>query len=73
MLCAIWYHLYILKNMKSTHGGVLLLKIVQMAPKWVSIPPLFLSNEFADIFFNFHCLLERVSLKCIKMYLIFLT
>ena len=25
MLCAIWYHLYNLKNAKSTHGGVLIL------------------------------------------------
>ena len=24
-LCAIWYHLYNLRNMKNTHGGVLLL------------------------------------------------
>ena len=25
MLCAIWYHLHNLKNVKNTHGGVLLL------------------------------------------------
>ena len=25
MLCAIWYYLYKLKNVKNTHGGVLLL------------------------------------------------
>ena len=25
MRCAIWYHLYKLKNLKNTHGGVLLL------------------------------------------------
>ena len=25
MRCAVWYHLYNLKNMKNTHGGVLLL------------------------------------------------
>ena len=25
MLCAIWYHLYDFKNVKNTHGGVLLL------------------------------------------------
>ena len=24
MLCAVWYHLYNLKNVKNTHGGVLL-------------------------------------------------
>ena len=25
MICVIWYHLYNLKNVKNTHGGVLLL------------------------------------------------
>ena len=29
MLCAIWYHLYILKTMKSNRGGVLLLVKLQ--------------------------------------------
>ena len=29
MLCAIWYHLYNLKNVKNTHGGVLLLVKLQ--------------------------------------------
>ena len=29
MLCAIWYHLYNSKNMKNTHGGVLLLVKLQ--------------------------------------------
>ena len=24
MRCAIWYHLYKLKNVKNTHGGVLI-------------------------------------------------
>ena len=28
VLCAIWYHLYNLKNMKNTHGGLLLLVFV---------------------------------------------
>ena len=27
MRCAIWYHLYNLKNVKNTHGGVLLLAL----------------------------------------------
>ena len=27
MLCAIWYHLYKSKNVKNTHGGILLLLI----------------------------------------------
>ena len=29
MLCAIWYHLYNLKNVKNTHGGVILLVKLQ--------------------------------------------
>ena len=29
MPCAIWYHLHNLKNVKSTHGGVLLLIMLQ--------------------------------------------
>ena len=29
MLCMIWYHLYNLKNVKNTHGGVLLLAKLQ--------------------------------------------
>ena len=40
MLCAIWYHLYNLKNVKNTHGGEKyfsmgvfhVFKIVQMVP-----------------------------------------
>ena len=44
MLCAIWYHLYNLKNVKSTYGGVLLLVKLQASacnftksntPRWV--------------------------------------
>ena len=30
MLCAIYYHLYTLKNVKSTHGGVSLLIKLQL-------------------------------------------
>ena len=30
MLCAIWYHLYNLKSVKNTHGGVLLLVKLQV-------------------------------------------
>ena len=29
MLCAIWYHLYNLKNVKNTHGGVIILVKLQ--------------------------------------------
>ena len=32
MLCAIWYHLYNFKNLKNTHGGVLLLV---NTPQWL--------------------------------------
>ena len=28
-LCAIWYHLYNLKNVKNTHGGMLILVKLQ--------------------------------------------
>ena len=37
MFCAIWYHLYYLKNVKNTHGGVLLLvklKAKLNTPSW---------------------------------------
>ena len=27
--CAIWYHLYYLKNVQNTHGGMLLLEKLQ--------------------------------------------
>ena len=30
MRCAIWYHLYNSKNMKNTHGGVLILVKLQV-------------------------------------------
>ena len=37
MLCAIWYHLYNFKNLKNTHGGVLLSVKLQVfdTPPWV--------------------------------------
>ena len=35
MHCAIWYHLFNLKNMKNTHGGVLILvKLQASATLW---------------------------------------
>ena len=40
MLCAIWFHLYDLKNVKNTHGGVLLLvKLQAEASLKSNIPP----------------------------------
>ena len=35
MFCAIWYHLYNLKNVKNTHEGVLLLVYYYNTPPWV--------------------------------------
>ena len=44
MRCAIWYHLYNLKHVKNTHGGVLILVMLQASacnfikintPPWV--------------------------------------
>ena len=41
MLCAIWYHLYNLKNVKNTHGGMSVLIKLQVyftksnSPLWV--------------------------------------
>ena len=37
MRCAIWYHLYNLKNMKKTHGGMLLLLKLQVTLLKVAI------------------------------------
>ena len=37
MCCAIWYHLYNLRNVKNTHAGVLLLVNLQKSntPPWM--------------------------------------
>ena len=44
MVCAIWYHLYKLKSVKNTHGGVIFLVEIQASdcnftksktPPWV--------------------------------------
>ena len=32
MRCAIWYHLYNLKNVKNSHGGVLILTRFRLKP-----------------------------------------
>ena len=35
MICTIWHHSYILKNVKNTNGGVLLLlKLQAFTPPW---------------------------------------
>ena len=33
MLCVIWHHLYSIKNVKNTHGGVLLLAKLQASTR----------------------------------------
>ena len=40
MRCAIWYHLYNFKNVKNTHGGVLIsVKLQASACTKISTPP----------------------------------
>ena len=53
MRCAIWYHFYNLKNMKNTHGGVLILVKLQ-AEAWSLSSP---SDEAysTSIRINFNC------------------
>ena len=36
MRCAIWYHLYNLKNVKNNHGGVLILVKLKSTTYWPS-------------------------------------
>ena len=53
MLCAIWYHLYKLKNVKNTHRGVLLLgKLQVLAYNFTK------SNTALWVFFTFFKLYE---------------
>ena len=37
MRCAIWYHLYNLKNVQNTHGGVLILVKLQANKKFTKM------------------------------------
>ena len=67
MRCAIWYHLYHLKTVKNTHGGVLILVMLQGSLN----PPLFHGNEYVtdlkkkakllNSFFNKQCCLVNNS------------
>ena len=50
MRCAIWYHLYNLKNVKNTHGRVLLLVKLQATK----------SNTHPWVFFMFFSILQMV-------------
>ena len=38
MCCAIWYHLYNLKNVKNIHKGVQLQPAIALIPPWVFFP-----------------------------------
>ena len=41
MRCAIWYHLYNLKNVKNTHGGVLILWLQAKPVTLLKLTPLY--------------------------------
>ena len=60
MRCTIWYHLYHLKNVKNTHGGVLLLVTLQ-----TSSCNLNKSNTPPWVFFTFFKLSKMVP-NCAK-------
>ena len=48
MLCAIWYNLYNLKNVKNTHGGVLLLmKLQALVCSFFTLSKLYKWYQFA--------------------------
>ena len=47
MFCVIWYHLHNLKNVKNTHGGVLLLVKLQTGCNFTK------SNTPPSVFFTF--------------------
>ena len=52
MRCAIWYHLYDLKNVKNTHGGVLIL--VKSAWNFTKI------NTPAWVLFTFFLIVQMI-------------
>ena len=55
---AFWYHLYNLKNMKNTHGGVLLLAKLQVKNNFIK------SNTAPQVFSRFlHCTIGTKSLN----------
>ena len=62
MLCVIWYRLCNFKNVKNTHGGVLLLKTLQAsAKKKIYIKGAVMKIEKAEI--NDRLPVSKVSLK----------
>ena len=59
MRCAIWYHLYTLKKVKNTHGGVLfLLKFVALACNFTTK-----SNTPPGVYFTFLSCTNLVKLR----------
>ena len=50
MRCSIWYHLYNFKNVKNTHGGVLLLVKLQAHP--ATLPKVTLLHGYFLRFLN---------------------
>ena len=71
MRCAIWYHLYNLKNVKNTHGGVLLLVKLQAKGSWLD----FIDNNLRFVnptgrylfkFRNKSDVILNIGLECIQ-------
>ena len=61
MRCAIWYHLYNLKNVKNTHGRVLLLVKLQALLLKVTLIPRFLNCTNSSTLCNVSHLSNRFS------------
>ena len=62
--CAIWYHLYKLKNVKNTHGGVLLLvklQAISFAQFQKREKHLWMSNTPPWLFFTFFKIIQMVQ------------
>ena len=55
LFCAIWYHLYHFKNVKNTHGGVLLL--VKFTKNFTK------SNTLPWVFFTFFKLYDSITIS----------
>ena len=69
MLCTIWYHLYHLKNVKSTHGGVLILvKLQAKACNFIKInnPPLVFFTLFT--LYKWYQIAQRITYWLTKSY-----
>ena len=68
MLGAIWYHLYNLKNVKKTHGGVLLLVKLQALSRLLDFTK---SNSPPWVFFTlfklykWYQIAQRITYVCI--------